>query len=63
MEVHVMKKYNTPEMKVSMFNEESVLTLSNGFATYDAFVNENTGNVTVLEKDWETLKTEINIQF
>ena len=61
MEVRVMKKYNTPEMKVSMFNEESVLTVSSGFATFDAFTEEK--GITAFVRDWDTLKNEINITF
>ena len=56
-----MKKYNTPEMKVSMFNEESVLTVSSGFATFDAFTEEK--GITAFVRDWDTLKNEINITF
>lgn len=51
-----MKKYNTPEMKVSNFNVESILTISNGMATYDAFVDNNAGNVRILEKNWSDLE-------
>lgn len=56
-----MKKYNTPEMKVSMFNEESVLTVSSGFATFDAFVAES--NTTVFEKSWADIANELEISF
>jgi hypothetical protein len=54
MEVPVMKKYNTPEMKVSMFNEESVVTVSDTLATYDYYV-QNTNGVQTFEKSWEDL--------
>lgn len=32
-----MKKYNTPEMKVTMFNSESVLTDSTAITTFNDF--------------------------
>lgn len=59
-----MKKYNTPEMKVSMFNEESITAaeVSNAFATYDAF-KENNPNATVLEKSLSEVMTELSISF
>lgn len=46
-----MKKYNTPEMVVAKFDKESVLTESTGFATYDAFVENN--NATEFTKTLE----------
>lgn len=49
-----MKKYNTPEMKVSMFNEESVVTVSDTLATYDYYV-ENTAGIQKFEKTWSEL--------
>lgn len=61
MEVRVMKKYNTPEMKVSMFEKESVLTISNGMATLDAFAKEK--GITAFVKDWETVANELSITF
>lgn len=56
-----MKKYNTPEMKVSMFEKESVLTISNGMATLDAFAKEK--GITAFVKDWETVASELSITF
>lgn len=53
-----MKKYNTPELKVSMFNNESVVTVSDTLATYDYYV-ENTNDVKVFERSW----SELNITF
>ena len=43
MEVRVMKKYNTPEFKVSKFDNESVVTVSDTLATYNYYVNNTTG--------------------
>ena len=54
----VMKKYNTPELKVSMFNNESVVTVSDTLATYDYYV-QNTEGVKVFERTW----SELNISF
>ena len=53
-----MKQYNTPELKVSMFNNESVVTVSDTLATYDYYV-ENTKGVKVFERSW----SELNITF
>lgn len=53
-----MKKYNTPELKVSMFNNESVVTVSDTLATYDYYV-QNTEGVKVFERTW----SELNISF
>lgn len=50
-----MKKYNTPELKVSMFNNESVVTVSDTLATYDYYV-KNTEGVKVFETTWSDLK-------
>lgn len=44
-----MKKYNTPELKVSMFNNESVVTVSDTLATYDYYV-KNTKGVQTFER-------------
>ena len=52
------EKYNTPELKVSMFNNESVVTVSDTLATYDYYV-ENTTGVKVFERSW----SELNITF
>lgn len=54
-----MKKYNTPEMKVSMFDTESVLTSSStDMATeFDDFYNAS--ETRRLEKSW----AELNITF
>lgn len=48
-----MKKYNTPELKVSMFDNESVVTVSDTLATYDYYV-EQTG-AQVFERSWAKL--------
>ena len=53
-----MKKYNTAELKVSMFNNESVVTVSDTLATYDHYIQTN-GITNIVEKDW----TELNISF
>ncbi len=64
MEVHRMKKYNTPEMKVAMFDVESILTASNGMATFDAFVADNNLTGNVFTKTWEQLESDgLNITF
>lgn len=48
-----MKKYNTPELKISMFDTESVLTDSSAEA-FKAFADaESTKSV---EKKWDDLK-------
>lgn len=53
-----MKKYNTPEMKVSMFDVESVLTSSS--YTMDSFDEEmKTPTAAVVEKSW----ADLNITF
>lgn len=60
-----MKKYNTPEMKVSMFSEESIIAtdnVSSGFATYDAFLENNSG-AAKLERDWNQISSELSITF
>ena len=42
-----MKKYNTPEMKVAIFNSESVLTASSGAITeFNDFYNTATAKYT-----------------
>ena len=41
-----MKKYNTPELKVSMFDMESVMAaadISDTLATYNYYVDKTTG--------------------
>ena len=55
-----MKKYNTPEMKVSMFDTESITAAeaSTTLATYDHYIKTN-GITNIVEKDW----TELNISF
>ena len=45
-----MKKYNTPELKVSMFNNESVVTVSDTLATYDYYVKNTKGVQTFVKK-------------
>lgn len=53
-----MKKYNTPEMMVSLFENEAVETaaLSTTFHTYDEFVsaqNATEGTVNYASLSWE----------
>ena len=52
-----MKKYNTPEMKVSMFDSESITAaeVSTTLATYDYYVN-NTAGVKTFEKSWKDIE-------
>lgn len=52
-----MKKYNTPELKISMFNVESVLTASSDWATFDAYTEKN--SVTAQQIDWADVKLQI----
>ena len=47
-----MKKYNTPEMNVSMFEKESVLTLSIG-----QWEEQLNGSGATYKTTWEQLKT------
>jgi hypothetical protein len=56
----VMKKYNTPELKVSMFNSESITAadVSTTLATYNYYQSKLDRN-NVIEKDW----TQLNISF
>ena len=55
-----MKKYNTPEMKVSMFDTESITAaeVSTTLATYDYYV-QNTEGVKTFVRSWD----ELNITF
>lgn len=55
-----MKKYNAPEMKVSMFNSESITAteVSTTFATYD-YYKSTLDNNHVIRQDWE----QLNISF
>ena len=56
-----MKKYNTPEMKVSMFDGESIATAttpSETLATYNYYVGQDG----VMSKDFEWGK-DISITF
>lgn len=55
-----MKKYNTPELKVSMFNSESITAadVSTTLATYDYYKSTLDGK-NVIEQDW----AELNISF
>lgn len=57
MEVQIMKKYNTPEMKVSMFDVESVMTVSDTLATYEDYVEKS--DAQTFERTW----SELNITF
>ena len=50
-----MKKYNTPELKVSMFDNESVVTVSDTLATYEYYV-ENTAGVKTFDRTWSQLE-------
>lgn len=55
-----MKKYNTPELKISMFNVESVLTASSAssdWATFDAYTEKN--RVSAQEINW----ADVELQF
>lgn len=53
-----MKKYNTPEMKVSMFDVESVLTSSSyTMETFDEEMQQETAQF--VTKSW----TDLNITF
>ena len=56
-----MKKYNTPEMKVSMFDVESVLTVSGDWATMDAFTTENQVKAQII--DWSEVAGQITVSF
>ena len=49
-----MKKYNTPKMNVSMFENESVLTLSVG--QWEAQVEAAAGTGTAYRTTWQQLK-------
>lgn len=49
-----MKKYNTPKMNVSMFENESVLTLSAG--QWEAQVGAATETGTAYRTTWQQLK-------
>ena len=52
-----MKKYNTPEMKVSMFDTESITAaeVSTTLATYNYYV-QNTEGVKTFEKSWKDMQ-------
>ena len=52
-----MKKYNTPELKVSMFNSESITAadVSTTLATYN-YYESTLDRDNVIEKDWDELK-------
>ena len=60
MEVLRMKKYNTPEMKVSIFNSETVLTDSTHITNFDTFYETATAKTTV---KWNDIMDEVNITF
>lgn len=49
-----MKKYNTPKMNVSMFENESVLTLSAG--QWEAQLGAATETGTAYRTTWQQLK-------
>jgi hypothetical protein len=67
MEVRRMKKYNTPEMKVAKFNEESITAaeVSNAFATYNAFLtNNNMTDANAFTRTWTELNEKgLNVTF
>lgn len=55
MEVYGMKKYNTPEFKITMFDVESVKTsepASNSSTSFDAAVTA--GTMAAKQIDWST---------
>jgi hypothetical protein len=63
MEVRVMKKYNTPEMNVSMFNCETVATSENLTASVLADQAKKDGK-TVRIYDWSDLQANgIGVSF
>jgi hypothetical protein len=63
MEVRIMKKYNTPEMNVSMFNCETVAT--SGETTASVYADQAiTAGKTVKIYDWSTLQANgIDVSF
>lgn len=56
-----MKKYNTPELKISMFNVESVLTASSDWATFDAYTKKH--SVTAQQIEWAEVNDKLQITF
>jgi hypothetical protein len=59
MEVRVMKKYNTPEMNVSMFNCETVATSE----TASQYIERVQNTATVSIYSFEEIKQGISVGF
>ena len=62
-----MKKYNTPEMKVAKFYQESITAaeVSSAFATYDAFLaNNGMTDANAFTRTWSELQEKgLNVTF